>query len=39
MLYAEECAELLTCYIEGVRFNELNLQVKQETLLHIDACI
>ncbi|MCJ1277339.1 hypothetical protein MMC21_005151 [Puttea exsequens] len=39
ILYAEECAELLTCYIEGVSFNELNLQVKQETLLHIDACM
>ena len=37
--YAEECAEFLTCYIKGVRFDELNLQVKQETLLHIDACM
>ena len=38
-LYAKEYANLLTCYIKGVRFDELDLQIKQETLLHIDACM
>ncbi len=38
-LYGREFTNLLTCYIEGVKFEELNLQVKQETLLHIDACV
>ncbi|MCJ1231793.1 hypothetical protein MMC12_008472 [Toensbergia leucococca] len=38
-LYAEEFTGLLTCYIEGIRFGGLNLQVKQETLLHINACV
>ncbi|KAL6716102.1 hypothetical protein ACLMJK_005668 [Lecanora helva] len=37
--YAKECTELLTYYVKGVRFTELNLQVKQETLQHIDACM
>ena len=39
MIYAGEYAKLLTCYIEGIHFDELSLQVKQETLLHIDACM
>ena len=38
-LYAEEFAGLLTCYIRGIRFGGLNLQVKQETLLHINAYV
>ena len=38
-LYAEEFAGLLKCYIGGIRFGGLNLQVKQETLLHINACV
>ncbi|KAL9041630.1 MAG: hypothetical protein Q9214_004041, partial [Letrouitia sp. 1 TL-2023] len=37
--FAEEFTGLLTWYIEGVSFNELNLQVKQETLQHIHACV
>ena len=38
-LYAEEFANLLTSYIDGIKFDELDLQVRQETLLHIDACL
>ena len=38
-LYSREFTSLLTCYIEGVMFNTLDLKVKQETLLHIDACV
>ena len=38
-LYAEEFSNLLTSYIEGIEFDELDLQVRRETLLHIDACL
>ena len=37
--YAEEFNDLLTCYLEGVEFDTLYPQVKQETLLHIDTCM
>ena len=38
-LYTEEFSNLLTSYIEGIEFDELDLQVRRETLLHIDACL
>ncbi|KAI4147729.1 MAG: hypothetical protein LQ340_005415 [Diploschistes diacapsis] len=38
-LYGSELTALLTSYIETVDFEELDLQIKQETLLHIDACV
>ena len=38
-LYAEEFSNLLASYIKGIKFDELDLQVRQETLLHIDACL
>ena len=37
-LYGREFTALLTGYIEGVEFDELDLEVKQETISHIDAC-
>ena len=38
-LYAEEYAGLLAQYLEGVCFNDLDLRVKQETLLHVDTSV
>ena len=37
--FTEEFVGLLTWYIEGVSFDELKFQVKQETLQHIHACV
>ena len=39
LMYQLKYSCILARYIEGVAFDELNLQVKQETLLHIDACM
>ena len=38
-VYSRDFTNLLTCYAKGVRFDDLDLQVKQETLLHMDACL
>lgn len=38
-VYAEEATNLLTRYLKEVDFNELNLQMRQEILSHIDTCL
>ena len=37
--YSKEFTNLLICYLDAVTFDELNLHARQETLLHIDACL
>ncbi|MCJ1242503.1 hypothetical protein MMC14_010511 [Varicellaria rhodocarpa] len=37
--FAEELIVALTVYLQDIDSNELSLETKQETLLHIDACV